>query len=485
MDAKTKPNLLDESTYPSIQGLIDNGDDARLRDFHLDLTYVGPQDSDGSTERPHSNTAPTTLQKEPGSCTKPQPLEVGGYDTLEILVYGRWEQCRFELLTRQLDRAKHTAQQAEFKDRGCLLTLAGEAVMVQSHGAKHGLRCPWMFIWQGMRFAIVNRLESSKTHYSVLVIIGSLACMEKGGPACWHEAQRLLNAIGFQVESNKITRADLCVDLADVDTNEMATAYNEYRFIARARDGDNHTSGYSRTGFRRGNGQRILIRVYDKLHELGDSQEDCFKKDVLKERRWGGLYPQHATRVEFQLRRDALVDFSVDSVENLFCMAGDITAWLTHKWFRLTDEVPDRNHTDRATISVVWQKVQSYFATAFGPGSSDGVKCHPRRRMTIDAQPLVRQAIGCTTSALACCGILPRTKEEFFAAVLNLFRPEVACWLSEVWEKRAALETHLPGAVSAEIADASEESKNDRQEILRQYFSEMATAVQTPKDRTE
>ncbi len=296
-----------------------------------------------------------------------------------------------------------------------------------------------------MDFALVNRQESSEKHFGIYLRIGSIACMEAGGPSCWKQAQWFLAKLGFRIEGNKSTRSDLCVDLPDVNTHEMATEYSQFKFIARGRSSQLYTECYRHTGFRRGSAHRIMVRCYDKLRELGYSKEDCFKEDILIEKRWGGIRPKDATRVEFQLRREALKDFGVDSVEDLFEKAGEISAWLTHKWFRMTEQVPDRNHTDRAETSNLWQKVQRYFAETFGHWDPEKVERQPRRVMTVDPEPLKRQITGCLTSLAACMGRLVRTSTELASFAMELVYDSGLELVQEVTDKRVGMETWLNG----------------------------------------
>ena len=444
MDAKRQVSLLDPTTYPEVDTLLDHGGLDRASDFYLDINLVGPQDSGGSAGGHLCNTAPTTLQKEPDEpLTKPQ--EVGGYDTLEILVYGQWEQERFAHLTEELDRVKQEAAEAEHGSEGGLLEIAGDEVMVCPSGVKRGLYCSWRFTWQGMDFALVNRCESDEQCYGIHLTIGSIACMEAGGEACWNDAKDFLAKLGFHVMGNKISRTDVCVDLMDVNTHDMVMDYLQFKFITRGRKFAIHGENHRLETFYRGSGKRIMLRVYDKLRELRESTQDLVKHKILLEKRWGGEIPKHATRVEFQLRREALKDFGVDSVEDLFEKAGEISVWLTHKWFRMTEEVPDRNHTDRAETSRLWVKVQDYFAKTFGDFDPNEVQRHTRRVFTVDPEPLKRQITGCLTSVAACMGRLVRTPTELATFAMEVVFEGGLELVQEVLDKRAGMETWLHG----------------------------------------
>lgn len=452
MRKKRIVNLLDKSTYPTVETLCYANNEDRLFDFYLNLDGVGDGASGNaagdvaeSETRGHlCNTAPTTLQNH--SHENPENIqEVGGYDTLEILIYGQWQSEQFSHLTKSLNQVKKRLTGSSCQIEGEILEIAGEEVKVWPSGVRRGLYCSWCFTWQAMNFAIVNSEKSDKSRYGIHLKIGSIACLELGGEACWEHAKQFLTKLGFKIEGNCVSRADMCVDLPGVSTHEMASDYSSFKFISRSRKSAEYSEGYQRTGFSRGSGKRIMIRVYDKLKELGLSIESLTKLKILIEKRWGGKIPKYATRVEFQLRRDAIKDFEVDSIEDLFNKAAEICSWLTHKWFRMTEEVPDRNHTDRAVTNSTWAKVQQYFAQAFGQTDPEKVKRQPRRIILTELDPLKRQITGCLTSVAACGGHLFSTIEELANFAKDIVTVGGTKLIQEITEKRSLQETALPG----------------------------------------
>ena len=104
---------------------------------------------------------------------------------MEVLVHGEWRPDRFERLTKALDVAKQEAAGAAYGTEGTLARIAGEEIMVWPSGVRRGLYCSWCFTWQGMDFAVTNRCKSDGRSFGIHVTIGSLACMELGGEACW------------------------------------------------------------------------------------------------------------------------------------------------------------------------------------------------------------------------------------------------------------------------------------------------------------
>ncbi len=142
MSAKRRPDLLDESTYPE-PGTINDATGDRVFDFYLDISAVGPKETGESAGGHLSNTAPTTLQIESTEILE-KPQEHGGYDTLEILIHGQWEQERFDRLVEMLEQAQQKAR-GMGDGTETLTEIGGEEVKVWSSGVRRGVYCSWCF----------------------------------------------------------------------------------------------------------------------------------------------------------------------------------------------------------------------------------------------------------------------------------------------------------------------------------------------------
>ena len=318
---------MDESTYPTMQTLGNLFNEDRFQDFY-DLSWdddypVGSPENPAKPEQGQfSNTPPTNYQ-----FTKSEPLETGGYDWLELSFYGEWDEKAFLSIAATLDDAKAAAAES---GSGFILEMGGQEVLVSPSGAKRGMYCSWVFEWQGMEIGIVNRSSYMANSYNIHLAIRSMACMELGGRVAYDMACDFIKSLGLKIRSNKISRVDVCVDMSGVSTHEIGQAYKDHKFVSRPRKRTYYEEGYVCTGFDRGSGKRIKIRVYDKVRELKDSVKNDLKREILIKKRWGGIVKE-ATRIEFQLRREAIKDFDIDSVEEFFKRASEVTKWLTTK----------------------------------------------------------------------------------------------------------------------------------------------------------
>jgi len=106
----------------------------------------------------------------------------------------------------------------------------------------------------------------------------------------------------------------------------------------------------------------IQLRIYDKGLEI---QQGVTKPWFLSV--WNLLSPDQVWRAEFQLRRKALHEFQINSLDDLNAKVGGVWQYLTDKWFSL--RLPDDSNTTRRTVHPWWQSVQAC-ADRFGPALS-------------------------------------------------------------------------------------------------------------------
>ena len=133
---------------------------------------------------------------------------------------------------------------------------------------------------------------------------------------------------------------------------------------------------------------------------MGFQEGHLFKQGLLEERRWGS--PQTvATRVEFQLRREAIKSFGIDSIGDYFGKRAGLVAYLTSFWLRLVDSVPDRenNNTTRAGTHPLWSRVGDAFEAWAGATKKPARRVG--RRLYRDPIRLLKQALGCLMSAVS------------------------------------------------------------------------------------
>ncbi len=95
----------------------------------------------------------------------------------------------------------------------------------------------------------------------------------------------------------------------------------------------------------------VRLRMYNK-------GEEAIKrgKQEMYAARWGTDDLDNIWRVEFQLRRTALKQFKVNTIDDIFKKMGGLWEYLTERWFSLRYQ--DNDKTERRTVHPWWQEVQ-------------------------------------------------------------------------------------------------------------------------------
>lgn len=245
------------------------------------------------------------------------------------------------------------------------------------------------------------------------VEIGSEMLMMHGHHECWCRACEILEDIGVVETDNTVSRVDVCVDLPGVPVEEYVELFIKRWRVTRVNKWGMYGEGLDSTGFTAGKGP-LMIRIYDKAREALN-YEGTTKYCVLRDTRWGGTTPKHATRVEFQLRRDALREkFSIKSMADLLQYLPSMTEYLTHEWFRLTGEDPDaknKNQT-KARDAECWKKVKAGFQAWVVAVTYR----HTRKATPLpDVIALERQLVGVVETIAAVCPKPVREREQLLS----------------------------------------------------------------------
>ena len=386
-------------------------------------------------------------------------LSSGGEDTAHVSLFVAWNPTH-ERMFPQWDELKEAAQGSNasqyFESNGDKW-LVSPSGFRQGGDAKKGPMLRWKLQWGGFTLGIQNRSEPKEgsTSGNVWLIISSETLMAVGGlkPA-YDMIEEKLRVMGGTILMNKLSRVDPCVDLPGIRIDRLSRPYHENRFVtwamrsAKYEDATSEDYGYGRrsTGFSRGG--RIKIRAYDKVWEV---RNNPIKRAIIMDRRWGGPV-EIASRVEFQLRREALKTFEVDDVNDWEKKKAGIVRYLCGDWFRLTSKKVDRGNTTRTRTAAIWLLVKRRFAE--WAGESEPAE-RITRKVAPQVGPLIKQGLGCMLSAIASSGISPVTLEEIRRTVDKMLFNEAKA--SEVLDliraKKKKLEALKPGFVIANVVD--------------------------------
>lgn len=348
-----------------------------------------------------SNTPPDTIH----SYDFPlHELFDGGEDWLALNLFVSWGE-NSDLLFNQLEAAKVHATDLH-SENGFAAVIADTRVLIYPGGMRSAGGGPyfrWVFLHQGIQFRFQRVAKATESNANVRVEVPSRILMHAGGVSdVWSVVSETIEGMGGAILRDVVSRVDFCVDLPNVPVSDFLVPFQEFRYISRSRDDELwglddislNRSNRKYTGFNAG--KKIRLRVYDKLAELKRKGDDE-KLKLMPSVRWKDEDVETASRVEFQLRREALKSFGVSSLHSWFDLRRSILDYLCSVYFRLTDSVPTSNNHSRVNTLQLWRHVHQSFLYCCEQGSdmvrSDNVE--------YDCRSLLLQAFGCLIAASA------------------------------------------------------------------------------------
>jgi hypothetical protein len=331
----------------------------------------------------------------------------GGVDTLHLFAsVGDWD--RFD--AAELEAAK---TEAASQKKGYVVTAINgvQAVVYAS-----GLRAAGVYYRYKIEVlgATMFIAPGNKRDTAIKIEFGSESLMAVGRwESLYVDAASFLGSLGAVLLKVMVSRCDVCCDFAGLGVEGFYAKFGERAFISRARMFDQHqidchVRGLVPQSVNFGRGV-IRCRIYDKLAESRNSPE---KLSLLMER-WGCPDPEQATRIEFQFRREALVELGCGTADELSKNISKLATYGVEDYLRFLERATDRRQSDRAETWSVWREVQNAFASVFG----HGIARREKRKPVIDCKALVRQAVGCLQSAFASCTNAVADTGKFVEAV--------------------------------------------------------------------
>jgi hypothetical protein len=319
-------------------------------------------------------------------CDEPGEFKVlaSGIDTLVLAIDITWNETNFFSYFTQLK------EQAKENNEDCAGTIkipdAGEWPFLMKPFGTNGYE--WLIVGNGFTLCIGNWLTPI-SRPSVIAEIRSQALWELSPTGAISVLDALLKSAGARLVLMKPSRVDLCVDLLmpeDVWVPELMT----YR-VTRANDAAAYYHNSEMTGLGIGRG-KISARLYDKPLEIRKKSKkfwmfDIWKLDEVPD-------GKKIIRVEFQLRREVLKEFSLETVHDMFGMLANTWAHCSQKWLRFRDRPGHQSH--RLKTLQFWLVVQDGFKGAQGAEPLVRV-----RALAVSKKQLARQAMGLLTSVMA------------------------------------------------------------------------------------
>ena len=226
----------------------------------------------------------------------------------------------------------------------------------------------YVLTWQGVKVGLSPRQSTTRQLYNHKLIASGQPCTILGLPAIQKFQAEIISALGGEIIDGWFKRIDVCLDIAHKPLMTiLLSSMREGRYITSSRT----PIAFYPTCFEIAS-QGIRLRVYEKLTAMQIHKHNDAYRAAMR-RRSGGAEPQHATRVEYQLRKEWLDALNLDTVPRVLARLHEVVAACTadgpRSFFRMTKKYPDAkngNHS-RAKTDPVWE----WIISAMREGSSD------------------------------------------------------------------------------------------------------------------
>jgi hypothetical protein len=339
---------------------------------------------------------------------------VCGIDTLDLGFYVDWRSA-WVGLEKALRAGKQSAEKSmgvTFVHRNvekCLIFAGGKAPMYAFH-----LQTAEVHLF-------IARCDKAEDYPNVYVSVLAKSLWLRGIAASVEQISILIGRLGGHVDRVQISRVDLAADFVIPGglTLEFLMALRVAHSSSVRHVGARHKLEAFYVG---GNGAPIIARIYDKSEEIAQKGlKDWFFALVWKIEKRPDVW-----RVEFQMRRQAMKELNIESLEDLAkCLKG-IWNYLTEEWlsFRLLDAV----NTSRRTVHPWWQAV-SDAGEQFG--GSVAVTRDYSKGGTASAEWYVSHAAGCLV------GFGARTEIDDIDSALGVLAEAIrSYWATRDFEER-------------------------------------------------
>lgn len=279
-------------------------------------------------------------------------------DMIELSFYATIPRCHLSLLARYKAEAS--------KEPGSKIPLPApfEEYVIRSYGAQK-----YKYILDGPAYKLMVSDTVSDSFPSIRVVIGSYSLALGGISSFVSSVTSLFSFLRIMVRKSTVSRLDVCADV-DVPISSFPLT-DDSHIVCRGRwDIVHYRRGSQLTGVQVGRGSKVC-RIYDKVLELGDSAHQA-KTDLFYQHwsSFGDVYS--VTRVEFQLRREALVKLGVSALEDL--TDDSILGLFRHcctEWMVVSKTVVDRVNKNqsraRKSPADAWAFLQSSTASGVLP----------------------------------------------------------------------------------------------------------------------
>ena len=261
-----------------------------------------------------------------------------------------------------------------------------------------------------IQFASVR--SNNKDNYPVFIKIKQAPLWALGVKKAYNNVLFWLKDIFAFPIAEKINRADLCCHTDMIDF----ARYDYFYFKTRANKKNTRINGSTINGFEFGvRDSLIYCRVYDKTLEVSEHKNKSWFNDIWLD---NGADINKVWNVEFELKRDFLREYNIETVSDFLMYSKSIWQYLTNQWIVLT--LNDCSRLENSTVLNEWSELSSGFLEL---GNKQFIR--KEKQLAADKQAIIAQTFGYIRSYAAFDNISDlSTAVELLLADLYLFAKE-------------------------------------------------------------
>lgn len=234
-------------------------------------------------------------------------------------------------MARRLDALKTLAQSDNPTEAAKAQLVIGDHIFMVSDRGRTGF--PYKLIDNWFTVELSSSASKSGARPFAYVQISSELITRRGPVEAQAALRAVVEALGIiSVPDANVSRVDPCVDFT---TTYPLASFMEDDWISRVRHGERHIDSSNFSGWSFGKGGDVVARLYDKTLEMRKKNPREYLKDEWAQVGWQP--DQQVWRLEFQYRRNALLELGAASFTVMLQQLGGLWAYGMESWLRLTD----------------------------------------------------------------------------------------------------------------------------------------------------
>lgn len=316
-----------------------------------------------------------------------------GIDSLDLGLYVAWG-SDWKRRLHALDKKKQQAR----KSGGLLISLpSGRNCIFKPGGKGESYRFHLQFDAYNL---FIGKAPRPGTSPNVYLSISAKVLWLNGIESALSWIALDLKAIGGgSIQQVQVSRLDLCTDfyVPGALSHEFLLSHK----VTRNDKGKLFLDKNELQTFYVGDAKSpIQLRIYNKGLEVKQGGIKLWFLDLWKRESTDDIW-----RIEFQVRRPALKQFAINSLDDLKEKQAGLWNYLTTKWFSL--RLPDNEKAERKTIHPFWSSVQECFKNHV-PGSDGEIQRSYGASGAASPEWHLSHIDGCLSSFAALLGITNR-----------------------------------------------------------------------------